>query len=145
MSKASANRSPEPRLVLVGRCSAALGAELAGSATALADFAGLLLAGAADAVYSLTVPDDASPNPYDAILVGLRIIHSGGLALIRRQDRLLLVRGSAVNLGSIAAGVRDLCGAPHVPEAHVHEEYYPGHLYLDPESEPLVIVMRERP
>jgi hypothetical protein len=87
------------------------------------------------------------PAPYDGVLTRLRVKVRGERPLyIGRTGSTLDIEGSRRTVEIFANNLKRLVrqGSEHPTGssgAHTHVEYYPGHYFLDEQSEPMVITV----
>jgi len=80
-----------------------------------------------------------SPAPYDKLLAAVIVEHVPGQSVkfSVTPDEALQISGDKVKMGILATNVESF--AKESPDNHhSHEEYFPGHFYLAPDSFPVV-------
>jgi hypothetical protein len=109
-----------------------LGFDLEGDTRALTSLANAL----ADAD-SIQIQSDAGPAT-------INLIRSGELLVMRHQDTTVELAGSQASLDALAATLRNIARGPASTspiQFHAHVEWYEGHPWLNPSSEPVVIYL----
>jgi hypothetical protein len=116
------------------------GFEIAGRDAALGELA-LLLERAASSSGLTRVdcqkPQTDTPLPYDELIEFITIERIDGLLCLLYEPRFLRIVGGAESLHLFAENIKSLISEGW---ADLHVEYFPGHFFLAPASEPLVIV-----
>lgn len=80
-----------------------------------------------------------SPTPYDRFLAGILIEDTPGQSVIFNvtKDNFLRISGDRRKIDILAKNVESFARESD-DNQHSHEEYFPGHFYLAPESLPVV-------
>jgi hypothetical protein len=80
-----------------------------------------------------------SPAPYDRFLAGILVEDAPGQSVIFNvtKDNFLRVAGDRRKMEVLAKNVESFAKESD-DDQHSHEEYFPGHFYLAPESLPVV-------
>jgi hypothetical protein len=131
---------------VVGRYTNSDGVELRGHPAALRRLADMLVSTDRPLEITLSVPEGASSEPYDAFLRRIRITRSSGDVAIMRCDTTMVVTGATEKLSILARWISWLAAdnetmATNDVSDHLHLEYYPGHEFLDASSRPTVITV----
>ena len=114
--------------------------ELAGNRGELRDLQKLVLATAAGPAYEARVraQTDGDPVPYATFLSALEVRRTVGPLLIRvTEGSELEVTGSAEALRGLVSFLE--FSDDESDEAHRHVEFFDGHPFISPASEPLVV------
>jgi hypothetical protein len=72
----------------------------------------------------------------------IRVVRSGELLLMRHTKSEVTIAGKQQRLDDLGATIRFVASGPDRPsqiQFHTHVEWYEGHAWLDPESEPVVV------
>lgn len=75
----------------------------------------------------------------------IRIVRSAGLLVIRHRSSHATFSGTQEHLDSLAKTLQFVADGPSVPrrvQYHAHVEWFDGHLWLDPHTEPVVISLK---
>lgn len=131
---------------IVARFDSRGGVEISGCAGDLDHLATVLASGNADGVVlGLTVPD-ASAAPYDGFIRSLTISDTVQGVRVTRIGDTMLVSGSRSSILLLSQSIVFVARSGNRRESpilsHTHIEYYVGHPFLEPESEPLIVTLR---
>ena len=89
----------------------------------------------------LELAQPAQVEPWDGSLSGIEILPASGKVLVSRVDRILKIGGDPGGLAVLGDSVRNLAAGELGP--HIHEEYYAGHPFFDPDTMPLILALGE--
>ena len=146
MSVNDAQAEAPPLRGLTGSYSEAGGVELRGSAQALSILVEFLTSGDAAGVRRLEVEPGSSPEPYDVFLTAVRVVRVDGATRVGLAGTTLEFSGAQEGLRLLAENIAWVAeqsgpGSNAESSSHLHVEYYPGHPFLSPDSEPLVVAL----
>jgi hypothetical protein len=130
------------RLSLVARYDRRGGVEVAGRPDDLRRLSDLLLSEDGKAAFDLTVPRAEDAAPYDGFLSSMSVETADQKARITRRGDSVRVVGSRVALTSLARSIEFIASNGDTKSAHIHVEFYEGHRFLEPDSEPLTVALR---
>jgi hypothetical protein len=132
-------------LLVEGRHSPDYEVEVKGTAAALRQLAALVALAPQSEEWRLSHDPKMNPAPYESWLESLTITRISGLVEIAVRGTQLTISGGNESLDLLAKNIRALAdsggGKPDHPPRHLHLEHHPGHLYLAPESRPLVVIL----
>lgn len=101
--------------------------------------------------YELLVPAEPVAASYEGFLTTLHFekVEGQGRLRICREHNVLMISGDSADCSTFAANIRFLqeeaLSRPSMRSVlHLHIEYFPNHPYLDPNSDPLVIYIKEK-
>ena len=91
--------------------------------------------------------EDVEPSPYEGVLTRICVdVVKRSRLLVKRVGTDLEISGSREHIVTFAHNMRvpaqqalEMEPSEYAIERHSHEEWYPGHFYLDKDSDPLVI------
>ncbi len=123
--------------------------QLEATLEALDEFAGILEDDSKKSYHKLLMPAEPVAKSYAGFLADLHIAKDEGALKIYRDHSALIISGNRDNCLTLAANIRFLheeaLSQPQLHSMlHIHIEYFPGHFYLDPVSDPIVIYIRQR-
>ena len=134
------------RLGVVVRYDRLGGIEIEGCADELLKLSRFLLSGGTEISCSLTLPVDGTAEPYDGFLSSMTVSRRGHKARISRHEDSLHIGGSEASLVDLSKSIAFLPSSigsqGDTKSIHSHVEYYDGHLFLEPNSEPLTITLK---
>lgn len=113
----------------------------------LSELAGILEDNSEKTQCKLLVPAEAVAKSYEGFLTDLHIVKSDGALKIYHNPSVLMISGSPSNCSILAANLNFLqeeaLSQPQLQSVlHWHIDYFPGHFYLDPVSEPAVVYIK---
>ena len=116
-----------------------------GTSQALATLAAGLREASPVVELPLNLPSAREIGAYSGFLTTIRISTVDQPVEVLRDGFVLQIRGSRSKLGLVASNIESLITSEEVVPTrgrippHLHMEFYPGHFFLHPDSEPLVI------
>jgi hypothetical protein len=87
--------------------------------------------------WPLSKPSSGSPAPYSGLAVSLKIRVSNDRVCVSRIEGQIIITGSIEKLKIFAQNIQ--FAADNADSNHQHIEFYPGNVYLDSHSVPLII------
>ena len=133
---------------LKGRYALRGGIEIEGTARGLASFAESLRFLKGKTILPLPALSLDEVKPYDRYITAIELQLSEGKVKILREDNILLISGTPEHMAVFADDVSFLVeqvsreGSEEV-SSHSHIEFYEDHLWLDPDSQPIVLSLLE--
>jgi hypothetical protein len=90
---------------------------------------------------AMELAQPAQVEAWDGWLSRIEILPASGKVLVSRVDRILKIEGDPGGLTVLGDNVRKLAAGGL--GSHIHEEYYSGHPFLDPDTMPLILALAE--